>query len=119
MNTLLYPYVLGSELNSTENVLWLSSMMLPLGMSPMYFLSPDKTGKSIFSYSNFFFVLDVREAYSNLQKEVALLLLRDFKQKSSLNERDLHDLLKFEVNLAKLKTEIRDEDEAEEQTLEQ
>ncbi|CAD5231523.1 unnamed protein product [Bursaphelenchus xylophilus] len=105
VDTLLYSYVLGSDNNSTKNILWLTGNMLPLGMSSLYLTQPE------FEH--------VRKAYSSMQFEVALLLARDGGQKGEIKQEDVDRLLNFEVKVARLKQENHDDDGDDEITLEE
>ncbi|CAD5217707.1 unnamed protein product [Bursaphelenchus okinawaensis] len=105
VDTLLFPYVLESSLNSTRNVLWLSGDMLFLGMNIDNFLNEDK-GR-------------IQQAYKALQKEVVELLAKDLKYDVKIDQQQLNSLFEFEKELALIKSTVHDEDTEDELTLQE
>uniref|UniRef100_A0A914QEN6 Endothelin-converting enzyme 1 n=1 Tax=Panagrolaimus davidi TaxID=227884 RepID=A0A914QEN6_9BILA len=92
IDTFFLPYAIQYSLNSEETILWLTPTMLPLGMGMFqhpYYLKPDKK--------------NVRVAYQQLQKDIALLLAADSDFGNVvIKDEDLQGMLNLEIQLANL-----------------
>uniref|UniRef100_A0AC34FJG1 Uncharacterized protein n=1 Tax=Panagrolaimus sp. ES5 TaxID=591445 RepID=A0AC34FJG1_9BILA len=92
IDTFFLPYAMQYSLNSAETILWLTPTMLPLGMGMFqqpYYLRPEKR--------------NVRDAYQQLQKEVAELLADDSGfENVTIKEEDLQGMFQLEINIANL-----------------
>uniref|UniRef100_A0A0N4ZTD8 Neprilysin n=1 Tax=Parastrongyloides trichosuri TaxID=131310 RepID=A0A0N4ZTD8_PARTI len=95
IDTFIYTYAMGYDVQSNLTILWMTGEMLPLGLG-------------IFSQESYK-KESIMEAYSQLQKNVALLLARDSNftlTNGTIDKNDLKNMLQIEINLANITTNV-------------